>query len=535
LDRSDDSLAGSASGVACIGAVLVLGMHRSGTSGLAGTLIRLGGGAPRHLMPPQPDNERGFWESDVLMALNDAILASGQSHWNDWRRFDPGWHKGRAAQDFHAEAIRSLASEYGNSPLPVIKDPRMCRLMPFWSAVLSEMGWPARVFLPVRSPLDVALSLQRRDGLSLNLGCLLWLRHVLESEAESRSLCRAVVGWDAFLRDWRAVIRRASQQVELAWPKSFDEARVDDFLSTGLRHHESCGEDLKLHPAVSDWAREAYASMLELAADPDSRPARAALDAIRADFEKAAAAFGTIFGELDKNCQQANAIAASHMQAAQEAAAECDRLVEKLASERRRAEEALAGERKLFAAQFAAQDTSFANLLAKGERERAQLRLEVESSAARLSEKQAEAAQMVLEKDQIIATANDLINAIVDRFEIVRRERWRMRLDEFVPFVRLRTSKLARGRGVVPAHYDAIRHSIFFDPAFYLDANPDVRAAGLDPVLHYLLHGGFEHRDPSSLFSTSGYLRRNVDVAEAGVNALLHYELYGRREGRKLL
>ena len=52
-------------------AVLVLGMHRSGTSSLAGTLVKLGGTAPLNLVPADPDNTRGFWKSWVLMALND--------------------------------------------------------------------------------------------------------------------------------------------------------------------------------------------------------------------------------------------------------------------------------------------------------------------------------------------------------------------------------------------------------------------------------------------------------------------------------
>jgi len=52
-------------------AVLVLGMHRSGTSSVAGALIRLGGGAPLSLIPPLPENPRGFWESSVLTTLND--------------------------------------------------------------------------------------------------------------------------------------------------------------------------------------------------------------------------------------------------------------------------------------------------------------------------------------------------------------------------------------------------------------------------------------------------------------------------------
>jgi hypothetical protein len=79
---------------------------------------------------------------------------------------------------------------------------------------------------------------------------------------------------------------------------------------------------------------------------------------------------------------------------------------------------------------------------------------------------------------------------------------------------------------------DAIRNSLFFNSAHYLETNPDVRAAGLDAALHYLVHGGREGRNPGPFFSTKAYLARYPDVAEAEVNALLHYETKGRRENR---
>ena len=75
-----------------------------------------------------------------------------------------------------------------------------------------------------------------------------------------------------------------------------------------------------------------------------------------------------------------------------------------------------------------------------------------------------------------------------------------------------------------------IRNSLFFNSAYYLEKNRDVRAAGLDAAVHYLVHGGREGRDPGPFFSTKAYLARYPDVAEADVNALLHYETRGRRE-----
>lgn len=71
-----------------------------------------------------------------------------------------------------------------------------------------------------------------------------------------------------------------------------------------------------------------------------------------------------------------------------------------------------------------------------------------------------------------------------------------------------------------------------FDPIYYLFWYPDVRAAGLDPLHHYLLAGWKEGRDPSAGFSTGGYLAANPDVAAMGYNPLLHFLNAGFPEGR---
>ncbi|MGT2487979.1 hypothetical protein [Methylobacterium oryzae] len=71
-----------------------------------------------------------------------------------------------------------------------------------------------------------------------------------------------------------------------------------------------------------------------------------------------------------------------------------------------------------------------------------------------------------------------------------------------------------------------------FDPIYYLYWYPDVRAAGLDPLRHYLLAGWREGRDPSAGFSTGGYLAANPDVAARDYNPLLHFLNAGFSEGR---
>lgn len=80
-----------------------------------------------------------------------------------------------------------------------------------------------------------------------------------------------------------------------------------------------------------------------------------------------------------------------------------------------------------------------------------------------------------------------------------------------------------------------IAASGLFDAEWYLENNPDVADAGVDPLRHYLERGGFEGRAPSAGFSSRWYLTRYEDVANAEINPLLHYLKKGKAEGREPL
>ncbi|MCI0723370.1 MAG: glycoside hydrolase family 99-like domain-containing protein, partial [Acidobacteria bacterium] len=72
-----------------------------------------------------------------------------------------------------------------------------------------------------------------------------------------------------------------------------------------------------------------------------------------------------------------------------------------------------------------------------------------------------------------------------------------------------------------------------FDSDWYLQQNPDVARAGVNPLLHYLRGGARDRRDPNRYFDSDWYLRQNPDVARVGVNPLLHYLRRGAKEGRR--
>ena len=275
--------------------ILVAGMHRSGTSALTRVLTLAGCGLPQTLVEAKPDNVAGFWESRLVVELNDEILASAGSCWDDWRPFDRGWHQSPAAGPLRERALEVLRAEYGESRLFVLKDPRICRLLPFWTDALSRFDARPCVVSPVRSPLDVAASLEARNGIDPFVAYLIWLRHVLDAEADSRGLPRAHVRYDDLLADGPAALDRICRDLGLSLPGRDGpaaEADIDAFLSADLRHHRSGDDGLLADAGISAWVRDSFRILAQWTRGEAHRADAGELDRIRAALDAAAPAFG---------------------------------------------------------------------------------------------------------------------------------------------------------------------------------------------------------------------------------------------------
>jgi lipopolysaccharide biosynthesis protein len=167
---------GSAADVRSFGparSVVVVGMHRSGTSGVTELLARNGGdlGDPAQLMPATEFNPHGYFENNSLSAYNDAMLAlvHGSTWWAP-----PGIEDvRRQAEGFVASARREwrVRRPAGTAGFPLVKDPRMSLLLPVWRPVI---GQDALFVVCIRDSLAVARSLLARDQMELHVGLALW-------------------------------------------------------------------------------------------------------------------------------------------------------------------------------------------------------------------------------------------------------------------------------------------------------------------------------------------------------------------------
>ncbi len=274
-------------------AVLVAGMHRSGTSALTRLFVGLGCDAPRTLMQADAHNALGYWESSVIAELNEAVLASAGSSWDDSGPFNPGWQASPAAAPYRERALEALEREFGDSPLFVLKDPRICRLLTFWKAVVAQFGAEPCVAIPVRNPMEVAASLAQRDLIEEPLGALLWLRNVLDAEAGCRDDTRVFIRYDDLLANWESVAERLGRKLSIVWPRRSGQAALDieeNLLST-LKHQVRADADVHEAPGVADWVKITYAILTRWARDDVRAGDEVRLEATRSAFDEAEAAF----------------------------------------------------------------------------------------------------------------------------------------------------------------------------------------------------------------------------------------------------
>lgn len=271
--------------------VLVLGMHRSGTSALVRALHLLGLGLPENLLPPAPDNPGGYFESKDLTRLNEAILAAAGTSWHDPAPIPREWFDSAAALAFRERANAFVEKACAASPVVVLKDPRLCRLLPFWRACLSDLEISFGSVLILRDPREVARSLQVRvlfdltrpgGPFSIARAHWLWLRYVLEAEMESRDFPRALLTYEMLLDDGPRQLVRIARALRLEYPVPLESASaaLRQVLTRGMKRQE--GEDVESlgWPGVARRFYEELAAGIAGGGDVD----RSAVDAFRDAF-----------------------------------------------------------------------------------------------------------------------------------------------------------------------------------------------------------------------------------------------------------
>ncbi len=144
--------------------VVVLGMHRSGTSLVTSLVEATGFSCGKYPMKPSQDNPNGYWEDELIVDINNKLLSSLGYHWYSLVWLDLSSLKQSAIyEELHNIAIKYLNELFDGNKKIAIKDPRMCILLPFWLDVFSEIDAEIKFVLVKRNFFSTARSLVKRD------------------------------------------------------------------------------------------------------------------------------------------------------------------------------------------------------------------------------------------------------------------------------------------------------------------------------------------------------------------------------------
>ena len=221
--------------------ILVLGMHRSGTS-LVTRLVNMMGayfGPEGVQIGPNPQNPKGFWERRDVRQLNDEAIHLLDSEWDDIIDLDLD-NFGPHREAWNAKARRIVSELDAHRPW-VVKEPRFCFLLPLWRPLL-EVPLCVHVY---RHPIQVAQSLKVRKGLPIHLGVALWEKYVLSALEASRDLPCLNVSHESFFKDpfeatrsiHRFLVSRGAPMLRLPAARE-----IETFVDVELFHHRGGAE-----------------------------------------------------------------------------------------------------------------------------------------------------------------------------------------------------------------------------------------------------------------------------------------------------
>ena len=223
--------------------VIVTAMHRSGSS-LCTRLLSFMGihlGLGNALLPPQPDNPKGFWERSDVQILHDQVLGKLNRSWYDIAEFDL-----KAADeevfDFFKIGAKKIIRELETWRPWILKDPRICLFLPWWRQLLEV---PIIVYV-YRSPLQVAKSLQKRNNLPLSVGLSLWEAYNIRALDACRELPRTFVPFTLMVNEPMATLTRVFsdlQKFDVSGVHPASEKEVKAFLNSDLIHHQDIPEE----------------------------------------------------------------------------------------------------------------------------------------------------------------------------------------------------------------------------------------------------------------------------------------------------
>lgn len=247
--------------------IVVLGMHRSGTSAITRSLQVLGVGLGHSMLPARDYNAKGFWEDTDIYNLNIEMLNAINSDWDHIRLLQTNDVEQLKHQGYIKKAIDLLQQKVANVASFGFKDPRTTKLMPFWKQVFIELQWDVRYVFASRHPSSIVDSLSKRNAFDAEKSYLLWLSYTLEGLQHILNSSCVVVDYDELMQAPEHQLQRMATGLEL----QIDEQELlvyrQQFLDTKLRHSVYSIDNLTTDNTRLSIIKDIYLCLCDIACD----------------------------------------------------------------------------------------------------------------------------------------------------------------------------------------------------------------------------------------------------------------------------
>lgn len=233
--------------------VIILGMHRSGTSVVARITQSLGYELGNRLIEPNGENPKGFFENQEIVSFNDRLLRHISLSWDSLGFIWEENFEKELFKDLFFEANDILSENFSNSSFWAIKDPRLCILLPFWQRVIHHFySCEISYLLCLRNPLESYLSQKERNitdpsfhiiGSEQDAFLLMWYTYIRKAISSIDSDFCLCVSYENVILNPLMEFERVARFLGACPNDDVGRALEKDFIEKKLRHHNATTED----------------------------------------------------------------------------------------------------------------------------------------------------------------------------------------------------------------------------------------------------------------------------------------------------
>lgn len=291
--------------------LLVLGMHRSGTSAVSGAMSCYGFEHSDSLLPPQEGvNDKGFFEDSEIVGIHEKIFGCLNRTWDDPRPMPNLWWEHKKLNSYIFELSDLIKKNLGCKSNWIIKDPRMCLLLPLWRSLFKQYNVDVRALICVRHPSEVSESLFKRDQIVVDKSCALYNLYLASAIKETSYLRRFIVCYDQLLADPDALLDKAYTELGLDKVSGLaKKSRASDFVDVSLKRNNSSeqkkfGETQVQKLALDNYSMLSHASFSSISTYVDKSQVIGYFDSHISDMAKYYWAALNFQAEIQKNSSE---------------------------------------------------------------------------------------------------------------------------------------------------------------------------------------------------------------------------------------